>query len=236
MLPQIAAPVFYVQLTTKSEKIKCRPFIVKEQKLLMMAAEENTPDALQNATIEVLKACTFGKVDIEQLAIFDLQYLFLKIRSKSIGESADLLFNCSECSHANPVSINLEEIKVEGSAGHTNKIMLTDKVGVLLKYPSIVTEKHVEHPENIETVDFEIIIASMESIFDQNTVYDVKNTEKAELIQFLESLTTEQYKKIVDFFETMPSISHKIAFQCQKCKHNNEYHIKEFSDFFEFAA
>jgi len=232
-LPIIDVPVYNLTVPSTGESIKFRPFLVKENKLLLLANETNATDSMYDALVQIIVNCTFGKVAVEKLALFDLQYIFLKIRSKSIGEVADFSIECEGCKEPVQVEMNLDSIEIQKNPLHNPKVLLSDSVGVMLKSPTIGSEKIIGSnlPEAEKDVDF--AISCIDYIFDKETIYHSKDTPKAELKTFIESLSSENYNKIKAFFETLPKIHSELNYKCPKCSKEGKIVIDNIRDFFE---
>jgi len=224
--------MYELQLVSNDQKIQYRPFLVKEKKILMAASESKSPDAAYLAVKQIVNNCTFGKIDVENLAIFDLQFLFLKIRSKSIGEIADFKLECSKCSKDVLCYINFDEIKVEKNPEHNRKIMLTDKIGIMMKYPNMTLEKVLES-STADEIDTKIILNCIDYVFDETQIYYAKDTSKQDLENLIDSMTESQYEKIEKFFETLPKLEHKIKYTCKSCGHSDEYEVDDLYGFFD---
>ena len=233
-LPQIDAPIYELELISENTTINYRPFLVKEKKILMTAAESKDPNAAYLAVKQIVNNCTFGKLDVENLALFDLQFLFLKIRSKSVGEVAEFKFECPSCQKDVNSSINFDEVHVKKSADHTRKIMLTDTIGVMMRYPSMKVEKLLkDKTKNTQELDTKILISCIDYVFDENEVYYARSTPEEELRGLIDSLTEQQMKKIMQFFENLPKLEHEIQYECKHCKHRGEYLVEDLYGFFD---
>lgn len=233
-LPQIDIPIYEIFLISANSKINYRPFLVKEKKILMAAAESKDPNAAYLAVKQIVNNCTFGKIDVENLALFDLQYLFLKIRSKSIGEIAEFKFECPSCRKDVNNAINFDEVQIKKDPDHTRKIMLTDKIGIMMKYPNMQLEKIIQDSnENAQELDSKILISCIDYVFDENEVYYAKTTPQEELNNLIDSLTEQQLKKIMKFFEMLPKLEHEINYVCQNCKHQGNYLVRDLYGFFD---
>lgn len=232
-LPNLAVPQYSCTLPSNGSTIRFRPFLVKEKKLIMMAAEEGTFDAMYNATKQIIENCILDKIRVETLPMFDLQYLFLKIRCKSIGETSEFSIKCTNCDTVNEVSVNLDEVKVKTGLNHTDKIMLSETVGIKMKYPDITLEKDMSNNKKESEQEYDLIIKCIDYIFDGDTIYPAKDTPRQELSELLDSLSLENYNKIKDFFETIPKLEHNLEFTCKKCANLNKHVINNLVDFFE---
>lgn len=230
-LPKIDAPIYETTIHSTNKKIKYRPYLVKEKKILMIAYESKDPNAAYTAVKQIVNNCTFGEMNVETLALFDLQNLFLKIRSKSVGEEVDFGFECPKCKKIIKNHINFENLNIKTNKDHNIKIQLTDSVGVVMKYPTIFIEKLFDVAnDNSQLIDLKIITNCIDYIYDKEEIY--RDIPEEELNTFVESLTESQLKKIEKFFETMPKLEYKINYSCE-CGDAGEYEIKDFYSFFD---
>ena len=209
-LPVLNNPNYEMELPSTGEKIEFRPFLVKEQKILMMAMESKDTSSQSKAVVDIIKNCTFGKLNdkVETLPTFDIEYMFLQIRQKSVGETVDITVTCPDDGETKvPVTVNLEEIKVVKTEGHTNIIMITDKIGLTMKYPTMkqIMGYDMTKLDSMEGT-FGIINDCLENIFDENEVYDEMNGK--EVSDFIEQMTTDQFQKVTEFFTNMPKLKH----------------------------
>ena len=211
-LPVLNNPNYEMELPSTGEKIEYRPFLVKEQKILMMAMESKDTSSQSKAVVDIIKNCTFGKLNdkVETLPTFDIEYMFLQIRQKSVGETIDITVTCQDDGETKvPVTLNLEDIKVVKTEGHTNVIMITDKIGLNMKHPTMkqILSYDLTKMDNMEST-FDIIQDCLESIFDEETVYD--EMSRKEMSEFIEQMTTDQFEKVTGFFTTMPKLKHTV--------------------------
>jgi hypothetical protein len=237
-LPQIDVPVYHETLPISGKKVKYRCYLVKEQKILLIASETKTQQAVYEAICQILRNCTFGGVDPEELPILDVQYLFLRLRCKSVGETSEFMYPCSGCNTANRVTVNLDEVKVVKNPDHKDTIMLTDKIGIKMKYPTIALDKVVrETPSSDKPGKWKesVVLKTMiECIFEKDgAVYPMSETSDEEFDKFMETLSVSQYEQIQTFFQTLPKMEHKLNFTCIKCQANNALEVDSFEDFFE---
>jgi hypothetical protein len=230
-LPIIETPKYSVVIPSTGEQVVYRPYLVKEEKVLMIALESEDQDQILRAVKEIIHACTFGKIKVEELALFDLEYVFLKLRSKSVGEISSIGLKCSNCGTSNKIDINLDQIEFDKIDRSSFSIMLTDKVGVTLRYPSVDDATKLAKYTGVEAV-MKTIVACIVNIYDDDKVYPAKDSTPKELEQFLETLNSEQFKKIQTFFESMPSLSHTAKFTCESCETENEVLLKGMANFF----
>ena len=227
MLPLLITPEYELTLPSTNEKIRYRPFLVKEEKILLTAMESKDQKQILNSIIQILKNCILSDINIETLSFFDFEYLFLMLRSSSIGNVVQLSLQ-HKCEGINDVAINLEDIKVQFDSTHNDKIMITDELGVKLKYPSI---SNLDTFTNLNSKNiFEVLSKSIEYVYDDNKIYD--EFTKDEMIKFIESMNNTQLKKVLNFFETMPKLEHDLTYTCTKCGENVEYKLSGLQDFF----
>ena len=232
-LPVINTPTYELVVPSTKETLVYRPFLVKEEKILLMAMEEEKDAQLNRALKQVVGNCTFEKVDVSKLPLFDLEYIFLRIRAKSVGEVAKLNVLCPDDGETYvPIEVDLETIEVEFQEEHTNKIALTDDIGITMAYPTF--EYLNFKPDQTEVTQlFDIIGACIEQVYEGETVYEKADFSKKDLKTFLESLTTEQFMKVQNFFETMPRLRHKMEVVNPNTKKKNEITLEGLQAFFE---
>lgn len=230
-LPKIKHPTYKVVIPSSKQPINLRPFTVQEEKLLLMAkASEKSEDVL--ATVkQIIQNCIVEPIDVNKLATFDIEYIFIKLRSKSIGEVVDLEYREDEDDPDNVVKfrVNLEEIEVKFNKDHSNKIAVFDDVGIVMRYPTLEEVKMLEESDNEEENIFKILVSCIETIYDKDEVYS-EYSEK-ELEDFINSLPMESMNKIKTFFETMPAIEHTVKIKDKKGK-VKEITLKGINSFF----
>jgi hypothetical protein len=227
-LPIQAAPTYVCNLSDGRE-VKYRPFLVKEQKYLLIAKESEDGKEIAEALTQLIESVTFGKIDANKLSLFDLEYLFLQIRTKSVGETTKVKFLCGEedCTGSGSAEINLNEVKLTENP-LDSKLMLTDNLGLVLKYPT-VGELSIEDTDDrlIATVMYGI-----ETIFDENEVYECKDVQSSDLKEFVESLTLEQLEKVNEYFIQTPSLKENIEYTCELCGTKQEKVLQGLNSFF----
>ena len=234
-LPTLDLPIYELVLPSTKKKVKYRPFLVKEEKVLLIALESNDEKNIREAVVQLLKGCIQSRLKVENLSIFDLEYIFLNIRAVSVGEQVEMKVTCTDDNKTEVgYTLNLQDVEVNFPKGHTNKIMLTDTTGVIMKYPSFsrfVESNFTEKEINQESV-LDIIAESIDQIFQGDEVFDESTTTKKEFLQFVESLTTEQLTKIQEFFETAPRLQHTFKIKNPNTGVESDYTISGLNNFF----
>jgi len=232
-LPVINTPTYELTVPSTKDTLVYRPFLVKEEKILLMAMEEDSETQLNRALKQVVNNCTFQKVKVDKLPLFDLEYIFLRIRAKSVGEVAKLSLLCEDDGETYvPIEIDLESIEVEFQEGHNTKIEITDDIGIVMSYPTFEYLDFSVEGSDINKL-FDIIASSINQIFEGETVYERTDFNKKELKTFLESLTSEQFKKVQNFFETMPRLRHTLEIENPKTKVTNTVVLEGLNSFFD---
>ena len=232
-LPTMNIPTYELEVPSTKKKLAYRPFLVKEEKILLMAMEEEKETQLNRALKQVVNNCTFEKIKVDKLPLFDLEYIFLRIRAKSVGEVTKLSLLCQDDGETYvPVELDLEEIEVEFQEGHTTKIELTEDVGIIMSYPTFEFLDLNIAEADVNTL-FSLIGNSIHQIYEGETVHERADFNKKELKTFLESLTSEQFKKVQNFFETMPRLRHTIEIENPKTKVMNSVTLEGLQAFFE---
>ena len=232
-LPVINTPTYELVVPSTKAKLVYRPFLVKEEKILLMAMEEEKDTQLNRALKQVVNNCTFEKLDVGKLPLFDLEYIFLRIRAKSVGEVAKIQVLCEDDGETYvPVEIDLESIEVEFQEDHSTKIELNDEIGIEMGYPTFEFLNFKADETEVNQL-FDIIGSSIQRVYEGETVYEKADFSKKDLKVFLESLTSEQFLKVQKFFETMPRLRHKIQVTNPKTKKKNEITLEGLQAFFE---
>lgn len=230
-LPIVEVPKYSVTIPSTGESVVYRPYLVKEEKILMIAMESENQEQVMRAVKEVIAACTFNKINVDTLTVFDMEYVFLKLRSKSVGEVSKIGIKCAECSSLNDIEVQLDILEVTKPEEDSSVVMITDKIGVKLRYPTVKDVNVLSKYSGTEAA-MKTIVACIDNIFDDEKVYPAKDSTPKELEQFVEALNSEQFKKMQKFFETMPSLKHDAKFTCSSCGHQNELLIKGLANFF----
>lgn len=233
-LPKLSVPMYDLKLPVTGSMIKYRPFLVKEEKILLMAMESQNETEIINAMKTIIRNCTTLRKKVEDLPTFEIEYIFLKIRAKSVGEVSKINITCPDDGETKvEVEVNLDEIKVSMDKDHTNKIMITDDIGLTMKYPSL--DMFVKDNFNLRNVTaetaFEMTADCIESVFEGEEV--TEDASKKELLEFLDNLSNQQFAKIQKFFDTMPKLSHKITVVNPNTEVESEVVIEGLAAFFE---
>jgi len=242
-LPKIDVPIYDVKLISTGKKVRFRPFTVKEEKLFLMATESKDSSATINTIKQVLNNCIVDEIDIETLPLFDIEFLFVNLRAKSISEVVNLKYRCNnmvkseddtekKCNNLVEVDLNVLDIKPEAGANHTNKIDITDKLGIVMKYPKMDSISiSTENKDDFDIV-IDLIVDCIDYIYDADNVYYAKDSTKEELMDFLDSLQSKDLDKIKEFFETMPKMKKEIDFSCKKCGYHEKIELEGIQSFF----
>ena len=236
-LPKIATPTYSLVLPSTEKEINYRPFLVKEEKLLVLALESEDTKQITTAIKAVIKSCIQTKgIKVELLPTFDIEYLFLNIRGKSVGESLDVNIICPDDGKTNvPVTIDLDDIKVVKTEGHSNKVELDKTLMMELKYPSLdefIKNNFDFKDENAMEQSFKLIASSIDKIYNEEEVWVAADCTKKEINEFLESMNSQQFKKIEEFFTTMPKLSHTIKVTNPNTKVESEVVLEGLASFF----
>lgn len=232
-LPILNTPRFEVELPLSKKTVSYRPFLVKEEKVLLMALESGDQKQILRAMHDVVEACTNNEVKAKDLPVAELEYLFLRLRAKSVGEKSHIGLSCASCKATNEMDVDLESIEIDTKKAPKTKIMLTDTVGVMMKFPSSADViKNIDAKKSDIENSYAVIMACLDKIFDSENVYDVATQTKQEVTDFIESLNKAQFEKIKEFFENMPKLKKDVSFMCEKCGTKNEVVLEGIESFF----
>lgn len=224
-------PKYKLTLPSTGKEITYRPFVMKEEKILLMAGEGSENDMLE-AVDTVIKSCTNGEVSTKTHPLFDIQYVFLQMRAKSVGEIAEFVIVCGSCSNKLSATLNIAELEVERTPGHTDTIVLEGSTGVKMRYPRLEHLATLEQAGDVESI-YNVIAECVSSIFTEDEVFPCDGSNLEEVKEFLDNLTTEQFTKVRAFFDTMPKMTHTIAYTCGKCESPNEIVLAGLAGFFD---
>lgn len=242
-LPTLKTPTFFITIPSTKSKIKFRPFLVKEEKIMMLMKESNNENEIAEATKDLIRACSFDKLDPDTIAYFDIEYILLKLRSKSVGNIVELSMRCvneveketedkekelKPCNNIINFKIDLDKVELKIPEDHNRIIMIEDEIGITFKYPSfdIITAGD-------ELDDIDLIVNLVENVFDKDNIYEAKDTPREELKEFIESIPAKKYEEIyTKYLNTMPRLEHTVKYKCSKCGYEGEYTFIGLKDFF----
>ena len=234
-LPKLTTPTYELEVPSTDEKLKYRPFLVREEKILLIALESGENKDILTAVKDIVNECTFNKLKIGNMPMFDLEYIFLNIRAKSVGEISTLKLKCPDDEETFvDVDVDLSEVNVQVDEGHSPKIELTDDMGLIMKYPSIdsFSESGITNITANNMLD--VIGSCILQIYDKKgeEVFEAKDQTKKELTEFVESLNTKQFQEVQKFFDTMPKLTLKITIENPKTKVKSDVVLQGLNDFF----
>ena len=234
-LPKLEVPIYELTVPSTDEKIKYRPFLIKEEKILLIAMESGANEDVIQAVKQIVSECTFNTLKLGNMPMFDVEYIFLQIRSKSVGEVSKLKILCRDDgeTYAN-VEVDLTEIEVQVNDDHTNKIELTDEMGVIMRYPTIDSFSTAGISDITADNMLDVIVACIDKIYDKKgeEVYDSKDSSKKELMYFVEGMNTTQFQNVQAFFDSMPKLRHEVTVVNPKTKKENIVALSGLNDFF----
>lgn len=238
-LPKIDTPIYDLELPLSKKKIRFRPFLVKEQRNLFMALESGDKDSIEQNIQQVLQNCTLTKgVKIGELPVLDIEYYFLNLRARSVGEIVENKYRCDNevdgksCGNIMETSLNLLELKVEKTKDITDVIELTDKISMKLRYPKFSVLQKLSNLQTASEIAFEMIADSVDYICDGEQFYYSKDVTHAEIVEFIESLSQQQFAKIEEFFANLPKLHKKIEMKCSKCGFEHKFDVEGLESFF----
>lgn len=245
MLPKLDVPVYDIDLPVCKKKLKYRPFLVKEEKILLMAMESSDEKTMIESIKQIINNCSLDEIDVDTLPVPDLEYFFLNLRARSVGEVVELQYKCNNtvkdengedkvCGNLVPLELNILNVRPEISPEHSNKIELTEKMGVVMKYPNFKMMEKLESSSEESEVQklMNIICECVDYIYDADSVYYRKDIETKELVDFIENLSRSHFEKIQKFFETMPKLKQELKFDCKKCGYKDNVMIEGLQNFF----
>ena len=236
-LPKIAIPTFSINLPSNKKEVIFRPFMVREEKALLIAMESKDTDHMQRAMIDIIASCIVTEgIDINKLPSFDIEYLFLKIRAKSVGEKVTLSYRHVDgvnykgenCDAVTNVEINLDDIEVAFNETHKTVIPLNDKLMIKMRYPTLSDIKTTFSDQKKDEID--LVVKCIECVYDDNEIYEPDNEEETK--EFIGSLSNKQFTDIMNFFETMPKLQHTVTYKCVGCGQEDTITLKGLADFF----
>ena len=243
MLPKIDVPIYNVKLLSTGKSLRFRPFTVKEEKLFLMANEGEDLTTVVDTIKQILNNCILDEFDIDSLPLFDIEHLFLNIRARSIGEVVNLKYKCNndvldeetkeekKCNNVVQIDLNVLDIHPEKQEGHTNKIQITEKLGIVMKYPNFETLKKFKDVSEADSI-IKMAVNCIDYVYDADKIYYAKDSQEEDLIEFIESMQSKDLEKIKNFFDTMPKIRKDVDFKCNKCGHEEKIEVEGIQNFF----
>ena len=231
-LPKInGTPKYDMTIPSTKETVRFRPFLVKEEKVLMMAMESKDQKQALNAVVDTILACVSEDIDKSKLNVFDIEYMFLMIRSKSVGESSEVTIKCTECGHENSVIIHLDDIPVP-KIEHDGNIQISDEISLSMEYPVWTDMLEIDDNKSETEQTFDLIAACMRVLTTKDDRYELRDESKEEIQNFIDSLSTNQFDKIREFIEKMPRLEKEVKFICESCGEENVVMLRGLDDFF----
>ena len=234
-LPKLTTPTYELEVPSTDEKIKYRPFLVREEKILLIAMESGKTEDVVEAVKSIVEECTFNKLNLGDMPMFDIEYIFLNIRAKSVGEISNLRLLCPDDNKTyTAVEVNLSEVLVQVEKDHTNKIELTDEMGIYMKYPTIDSFAKSGITDVTAHNMLDVLITCILQIYDKGgeEVFEAKDSTKKELVEFVEQMNTKQFADVQKFYDTMPSLKHTITVKNPKTKVESKVTLTGLNDFF----
>ena len=233
-LPKLTTPEYTLVVPSTGEEIKYRPFLVKEEKILLIAMESEDQNQINDAVLNIVSECTFGKISGTDTPIFDMELAFVRIRGKSVGEKVTLSLLCPDDEKTRvSYDLNLDDVDIHMTDDHTNVVELTDDISLVMKYPTVKDSYSIGDDEGSQTVKiFDMLKRCIVEIHDGEEVHNVIDVSKKELTEFFESMTQQQFELLQEFFNTMPKLRHTIEVKNPKTKKKNEILLEGLGDFF----
>ena len=230
----LSTPKYELKLPSNGKRVEYRPFLVKEEKALLIASESKSEKDMYLAMRDVVAACTFNKIEVENLPLIDVEYLFLKIRARSVGETATPRVACPNCNTFHDVSVNLNEIEAVRGEGHAQKINLSPSLIVEMRYPRYSDIEQISEAKDISEMEraFETLAICVEKVHTPNETFVTAELSKDEVLEFIGNLTQSQFKKLMDFFETSPRLEKTVDYKCKKCNESHTITLRSIKDFF----
>jgi len=222
-------------IPSTQQKIRFRPYNVGEEKTLLIAYEGDNKQEIAKAILDIVSSCVEDDIDKKQLAVFDVEYLFLQIRSKAVGESSTIVLSCAECNHGNEVEVKVDQIKIDVADFPETRVNITDEYALDLKFPlylEVIEDSEGLQTDSLNQLLFELVIRSLDKLHTPEELINFKDVPTQEVVDFISNLTTEQYGSIVKFIENLPKLAQEINYSCTECSHKNQYNLQGLSDFF----
>lgn len=232
-LPRIEAPTYTLVLPSTGKEVKFRPFLVREEKAMMFAQQSDEEQVMYDTLNEVIDACTFGALKVHDLPLYDIEYMFLQVRIRSVGSDSRLMAKCKKCGTANEIVIDLEEVDVVSKNTNDGKISLFKDVGIKMKSPSYNSMKKLRKLDlNDPDQVIKLITLQIDYVYDSSAVYKASEQTEEELFEFVSNMTQIQLQQIKQYFESIPRLAHDHLYKCKECGTDNKVHIEGLANFF----
>lgn len=229
-LPKLEVPTYELIQPSTGKKIKFRPFLVKEHKILLTLSEASN-DEVVRIVKDLVNVCTFKQLNVDKIPHFDIEFIFMNLRAKSIGEAVEVVITCANCEEKYDSSFNIENLEVVKPKNHSNKVKLTDNVVIEFTYPDFDSVVEVFAGDDLDTI-FKLVKSCIVGVYDGETFYDAKSQSEEEIDEFVSSLTKEQFKLIEEFFTSSPKVVQTVETDCPNCNHHNVSKIEGLQNFF----
>ncbi|MAG26632.1 hypothetical protein CMI47_13915 [Candidatus Pacearchaeota archaeon] len=231
-LPVLSTPTYELTIPSSGQTVQYRPFLVKEEKILLMANEGGEASEIVRAMKQIIGNCIQNGYNTDNMPLFDVEYIFLKLRSKSVNEFSEVGFRCPECDEVNRVQIDLSSVEIFTDDAHSNKVELTNDIGLIMKYPQLDSINMNDlQSTDVDTI-FNVVSSCIDSIYQGEEIHDSGDYTKEEISEFINNLTQEQFLKIQQFFDTMPKLSHTVPYTCNKCEYDEPLVLEGLQNFF----
>lgn len=242
MLPKLDTPIYNIELPLTKKKLRYRAFLVKEEKILLIAMQSDDEQQIVDSIKQVINNCCLDDIDVDELPLIDLEYFFLHLRARSVNEVSELQYKCNNkvkdaegkektCGNLVDIHLNLLEIEPERDPTHSNKIELSNKMGIVMKYPNVKMMNETKGETDLEKI-MNIIVNCVDYIYDDESIYYRKNITDEEMTEFIESMDKNQFEKIQNFFNTIPKMRKPIHFHCNKCGYEEDIVVEGIQNFF----
>ena len=235
-LPKINTfPMYSAVVPSTQKKVRFRPYNVGEEKILLIAYESGENNQIANALLDTVIHCVDNPLKKDELTVFDVEYLFLQIRSKSVGETSNLIFRCEKCEHENPVEVKVDQVKVDAKNFPDKKVKITDDYTMELKFPvysEVIEKRDLLTSLNSQDLIYQLIVMSLDKLHTPDELINFSEESVEEVEEFLNNLLPDQYSKIVDFITNLPKLSQDVEYDCESCQHHNKYTLEGLNDFF----
>ena len=234
MLPKLVTPKYDMIVPSTGETVTYRPYVVKEEKILLIAFESQDETQIEKSVLDIIKTCIESKIDLNKLTTFDIEFMFVTLRSKSVGEGIKLNMPCEECEHTNEVKINLDELNVANLDEEIDKhVKLTDDISVDLKWMAMNDRLSGAETKTETDAVINLVAKSIETIYSGEEIHSTKDVTKKEVVEFVESLNTDQFQSITEVIGKSPYLNYTMKFDCDKCGHSHERELNGLADFFQ---